>query len=70
MGGDSAAEEFEIAVNGPNLGNCDSVLREAMGLYWGKKQWHFVKDSVVEKLSGDLTELNRLNASSHLPIMN
>ena len=67
MGEDSAADEFEIAVNGPNLANCDSVVREAMGLYWGRKPWHFFKDSIVE--SGD-SVLKRLKASSHLPIMN
>ena len=33
---DSAAEEFVNAVNDPNLANCNSVLSEAIGLYWGR----------------------------------
>ena len=70
MGEESAAEEFEIAVNGPNLANCDSVVREAMDLHWKGKPWHFVKSSVIEQLNSGSTVLNRMNASSHLPIMN
>jgi hypothetical protein len=27
-------EEFEIATNGPNIANCNSVVKEAMDLYW------------------------------------
>ena len=33
----TANEEFEIAVNGPNLAHADSVIMEAMDLYWGGK---------------------------------
>ena len=70
MGEDSAAEEFEIAVNGPNIANCDSIVKEAMELHWNKKPWHFYKTSVVEKLYTDSTVLKRLKTSSHLPFMN
>ena len=70
MGEDSAAEEFEIAVNGPNIANCDAIVKEAMELHWNKKPWHFYKTSVVEKLYTDSTVLKRLKTSSHLPFMN
>ena len=49
-------QEFEIAVNGPNLAHCETVVSEAMLLYWrgkcqeGVGEWHFFKTSVVEKL--------------------
>ena len=29
----STKEEFEIAVNGPNLPNCDSIVLEAINTY-------------------------------------
>ena len=53
---DTSNQEFEIAVNGPNLAHCDTVVKEAMDQYWKSKskdgviEWHFVKTSVVEKL--------------------
>ena len=41
---------FEIAVNGPNLAHCDSVVKEAMDNYWASRggKWHFFKTSVLE----------------------
>ena len=30
-------EEYEIAINGPNLANCDSIVTEAMNHYWAEK---------------------------------
>ena len=47
---ETANEEFEIAVNGPNLGNCDAVVIEAMNDYWNSRggSWHFFRVSVVE----------------------
>lgn len=46
----STNEEFEIAVNGPNLAHCDSVVRESMDKYWANRggRWHFYKTSVLE----------------------
>ena len=46
----STNEEFEIAVNGPNLAHCDSVVKEAMDNYWASRggKWHFFKTSVLE----------------------
>ena len=45
-------EEFEIAVNGPNLANCDGVVMEAMTSYWSSRggDMHFFRKSVIEKL--------------------
>ena len=34
---EAANEEFEIAVNGPNLAHSDSVIIEAMNLLWNVK---------------------------------
>ena len=50
---DSAAQEFIIAYNGPNLAHCDDIVREAMCEYWKKgkinSNWHFVKDKGIKK---------------------
>ena len=48
----STNEEFEIAVNGPNLAHCDSVIKEAMDKYWANRggQWHFFRASVIKRL--------------------
>ena len=72
-------QEFEIAVNGPNIAHCDTVLNEAMNLYWksnyldGGIEWHFVKTSVIEKLKkygGGSEFLHRmLNTKNNLPFM-
>ena len=75
MSEEGANEEFEIAINGPNIAHCDSVIKEAMDDYWSAKKssWHFHKVSVVEKLQNydlDSKVLDRLkNTHSHLPYM-
>ncbi len=43
-------EEFEIAVNGPNLAHADAVILEAVDLYWGGKDWHFHRTGQIDKL--------------------
>ena len=70
MGENSAVEEFVIAVNELNWANCDSVVREAIVLYWGRNACHLFKDTPLEKLISYSTVLKRLKASSNLPIMN
>ena len=35
---DTSNEEFEIAVNGPNLSDCDAVVGEALDLCWGRRE--------------------------------
>jgi hypothetical protein len=52
MNEDSTAQEFMIAVNGPNLSHADSVIKDAMNSYWQSKgsAWHFFRTSVLEKL--------------------
>ena len=49
MGGDAAVEEFEIADNGPSLEHSDSIVEEAMKIYWKGNAWHFFKTSVVKR---------------------
>ena len=34
---DTSNQEFEIALNGPNLAHCDTVVKEAMDQYWKSK---------------------------------
>ena len=69
----TANEEFEIAVNGPNLAHADAVILEAMSLYWKGKPWHFYRTSPLEKLvnpSGTSKTLKRLDSvKNSLPIM-
>ena len=67
-------------MNGPSLAHCETVVSEAMDLYWRDKskdglgEWHFFKTSVVEKLKKyeDNSEvLNRiLTKKNNLPFMN
>ena len=63
-------EEFEIAVNAPNLAHCDSIVKEAMDHYWHNRggRWHFYRASVLEK---DSTVVKRLkDTKNNLPFMN
>ena len=50
---DTANVEFEIAVNGPSLAHCDSVVKKAMEIYLRSNgsDWHFYKTSVLKKLT-------------------
>lgn len=68
---ESVNEEFEIAVNGPNLANSDSVIKEAMNRHWEGGCWHFHKTTIMEKMAqGDSTVLKRmLNTKNNLPFM-
>ena len=72
----STNEEFEIATNGPNIANCDGVVKEAMNLYWSSSggSWHFFRSSVVEKLKsfrGDSEVMDRIMSTENsLPFMN
>ena len=71
---ETANEEFEIAVNGPNLAHSDSVIIEAMNTHWKGKPWHFYKTSVDKILvnpSGTSNVVKHLKSiQNHLPIMN
>ena len=50
---DTSNKEFTITCNGPNLANCNGVVREAMEDYWRSKgsSWHFLCASVLEQLT-------------------
>ena len=66
---DSSNEEFEIAVNGPNLANSDGVIKEAMETYWKGGNWHFFRTTLVEKM-GPPTVMKRLiSTKNNLPFM-
>jgi hypothetical protein len=72
---ETANQEFEIAVNGSNLANCDSVVSEARDAYWRGKDaagaWNFFKTNVIEKLTtydGGSQVLHRItNNRNNLP---
>ena len=54
-------EEFEIASNGPNIYKCNSVVKEAMNIYWST--WHISGSNVIEKLKssrGDIEVTDRI----------
>ena len=69
-------EEFEIATNGPNVANCNSVVKEAMDLYWCRRRgtWNIFRSSVIEKLKssrGDSEVMDRImNTENNFPFMN
>ena len=69
----SATEEFEISVNGPSLAHADTVISEAMDLYWDGKPWHFFRTSRLEKLmkpAGVSSTMKRVgNLKNRLPFM-
>ena len=76
---DTSNEEFEIAVNGPSLAHCDTVVKEAMDNYWREKskdglgEWHFLRTSVLEKLKKyDTSEVlaRKIKKKNNLPFMN
>ena len=65
----SANEEFEIAVNGPSFAHCDSVIVDAMNLYWAERggMWHFFRKSVLDQES---TVIKRLKSQkNNFPFM-
>ena len=70
---DTANEEFEICVNGPNLANSEPVIKEAMDDYWNGKSWHFYRTSSLDKLinpSGISNTIKRMISSKNkLPCM-
>ena len=35
-------EEVFVAWNGPEIQQCDNVLRGALNRYFGGKEWHFI----------------------------
>ena len=47
---ETSNQEFEIAVNGPSLAHCDTVVREAMDNYWREKS----NDGVGVGISSEL----------------
>ena len=68
-------KEFEIATYGPNIANCNSVVKEAMDLFWSSRRgaWHIFRSSVIEKLKSSRGQnhvhrkqhpLHELNAST------
>ena len=73
MDEDNINEEFFIAVNGPNLAHCNSVVEKAMTLYWKGYDWHFYRTCLTHQLKefdGDSKVLHRLlNTSSKFPFM-
>ena len=76
MNEESTAEEFMIAVNGPNLAHADAVIKEAMNSYWnskGRGTWYFFRTTVLEQLNnhtGGSKVLQRmLKQPSKLPFM-
>lgn len=67
-------DAFFVAVNGPSLGHCDSVVECAMDRYWKSRQdWHFYKTTALEKLKkfdGDSKVLTKmLNEDSKFKCM-
>ena len=67
----STNEEFEIAVNGPNLAHCDSVVKEAMDNYWASRggKWHFFKTSSVLETSTQVVKRLMCTKENNFPFM-
>ena len=63
------------ATNGPNIANCNSVVKEAMDLYWTIRRgtWHICRSSVIEELKsfrGDSEVMDKImNTENSLPFM-
>ena len=73
MDEENVNEDFFIAVNGPNLTHCNSVVEEAMQIYWKGSDWHFHQKSLshhLKEFDGESKVLHRIhNTSSKLPFM-
>ena len=71
---ETANEEFAIAVTGPNLANCDGVVREAMEKYWREKgAGTSIRTSVLEQMRPDRESVviqRMLKTNNILPFMN
>ena len=67
---DASNQEFEICSNGPNLANCDGVVKDAMEEYWRSKgsNWHFLRVSVLEQLTKEKesTVLKRMSNKKNM----
>ena len=53
------------ATNGPDIANCNSVVKEAMDLHWLSKRgtWHYFRSSFSEKLKsfrGDIEVIDKI----------
>ncbi len=48
MNEESKAQEFMIAVNGPNLAHAEAVIKDVMNSYWLSKEsmWHLFRTTV------------------------
>ena len=72
---ESVAEEFQIAINGPNVAHYDSVVLSAMSHYWGDENkktttsscWHFKRKTIDDDESLVVKRLYR--EDSKLPFM-
>jgi hypothetical protein len=69
-------DKFEIATYGPNIANCNTLVKEEMDLFWSSRRgtWHIFRSSVIEKLMssrGDSEVMDRIiNTENNLPLMN
>ena len=69
-------EEFEIATTGPNITNCNSVVKETMDHYWTSRRgtWHIFRSSVIKKVkssTGNIEVMDIImNTENNLPFMN
>ena len=52
----TANDEMFIAVNGPEIGEADIVLTEALNLKFGKGKWHFSVQQNLFRTSGPTVE--------------
>ena len=68
---ESAAEEFQIAINGPSLARYDDVVYSTMNQYWSSKKngsWNFTRSHLYSGESS--TVIKRLQkVESKFPFM-
>ena len=50
IGEEHTNDEYFIAVNGPEIGEADPVLKEALDIHWNnsKSGWHFTTNTLLK----------------------
>lgn len=57
---DDLLHELIIHWNGPNIAQSESIVRQALNIYFNDSPWHFTSASVLHKVS---VVVDRINSS-------
>ena len=66
-----AKEEMNIRTNGPVIAKADSVIKNALTIYWGGDDWHFTRTSNKDVIKWNVSKVmdKKLKETSHYSSM-